>query len=194
VANSSQEIVIWSESQKLRNCSLLNFYSIEDNLFFDAWQIHYERVGKDGRFSHKEVTVYFVPDLSECLPSLESWREHWFTKKKDIAERERELALSKEVCLLKVLVHFLYLQRKILSISFDEYAPFVLLRKVIYCFMTPSRCSLVGLTKGKSVLMNWEDLSICLFHLCPVTDIKELDSELLDPHQLSFQQRPFCVS
>lgn len=45
-------------------------------------EIHYERVGKDGRFSHKEVTVYFVPDLSECLPSLESWREHWFTKKK----------------------------------------------------------------------------------------------------------------
>ncbi|KAL3338739.1 hypothetical protein AABB24_027719 [Solanum stoloniferum] len=59
-------------------------------------EIHYERVGKDGRFSHKEVTVYFIPDLSECLPSLESWREHWFTKKKDIAERERELALSKE--------------------------------------------------------------------------------------------------
>lgn len=59
-------------------------------------EIHYERVGKDGRFSHKEVTVYFVPDLSECLPSLESWREHWFTKKKDIAEREKELALSKE--------------------------------------------------------------------------------------------------
>ncbi|KAK4373430.1 hypothetical protein RND71_008814 [Anisodus tanguticus] len=59
-------------------------------------EIHYERVGKDGRFSHKEVTVYFVPDLSECLPSLESWREHWFTQKKAIAERERELALRKE--------------------------------------------------------------------------------------------------
>ncbi|KAM3281407.1 protein SHORT ROOT IN SALT MEDIUM 1 [Capsicum chacoense] len=59
-------------------------------------EIHYERVGKDGLFSHKEVTVYFVPDLSECLPSLESWREHWSTKKKAIAEREKELALRKE--------------------------------------------------------------------------------------------------
>lgn len=59
-------------------------------------EIHYERVGKDGRFSHKEVTVYFVPDLSECLPSLESWREQWFTQKKAIAEKERELALRKE--------------------------------------------------------------------------------------------------
>ncbi|OIT05507.1 hypothetical protein A4A49_49077 [Nicotiana attenuata] len=59
-------------------------------------EIHYERVGKDGLFSHKEVTVYFVPDLSECLPSLESWRELWFTQKKAIAEREKELALRKE--------------------------------------------------------------------------------------------------
>ncbi|PKI36802.1 hypothetical protein CRG98_042751 [Punica granatum] len=38
-------------------------------------EIHYERIGKDGLFSHKEVTVIFVPDLSDCLPSVESWRQ-----------------------------------------------------------------------------------------------------------------------
>ncbi|KAK7824020.1 hypothetical protein CFP56_034918 [Quercus suber] len=36
-----------------------------------------DRLGKDGLFSHKEVTVLFVPDFSECLPSLDAWRDQW---------------------------------------------------------------------------------------------------------------------
>ncbi|XP_042983456.1 protein SHORT ROOT IN SALT MEDIUM 1 isoform X1 [Carya illinoinensis] len=59
-------------------------------------EIHYDRVGKDGLFSHKEVTVLFVPDLSECLPSLEAWRDQWLAHKKDVAGREQQVALKKE--------------------------------------------------------------------------------------------------
>ncbi|PQQ19523.1 cell division cycle and apoptosis regulator protein 1 [Prunus yedoensis var. nudiflora] len=59
-------------------------------------EIHYDRIGKDGVFSHKEVTVIFVPDLSECLPSLDSWRDQWLAHKKAVAERERQLSLKKE--------------------------------------------------------------------------------------------------
>ena len=50
------------------------------NLIFKSTrclQIHYDRLGKDGLFSHKEVTVLFVPDFSECLPSLDAWRDQW---------------------------------------------------------------------------------------------------------------------
>ena len=50
------------------------------NLIFNSTrclQIHYDRLGKDGLFSHKEVTVLFVPDFSECLPSLDAWRDQW---------------------------------------------------------------------------------------------------------------------
>lgn len=65
---------------------------------FGLMQIHYDRTGKDGLFSHKEISVLYVPDLSECLPSLETWRDQWLTHKKAIAERERQLALKKEVC------------------------------------------------------------------------------------------------
>jgi len=53
-------------------------------------QIHYDRIGNDGLFSHKEVTVLFVPDLLDCLPSLNAWREQWLTHKKSIAEREKQ--------------------------------------------------------------------------------------------------------
>jgi hypothetical protein len=59
-------------------------------------EIHYDRLGKDGLFSHKEVTVLYVPDLSECLTSLDAWREQWLSHKKAVAERERQLALKKE--------------------------------------------------------------------------------------------------
>ncbi|XP_042494256.1 protein SHORT ROOT IN SALT MEDIUM 1-like [Macadamia integrifolia] len=59
-------------------------------------EIHYDRVGKDGLFNHKEVTVLFVPDLSDCLPSLEEWRDQWMAHKKSVAERERQLAMKKE--------------------------------------------------------------------------------------------------
>lgn len=74
------------------------------DLMFFTWklQIHYDRVGKDGLFSHKEVTVYFVPDLSECLPSLDTWRTQWLAHKKAVAERERQLSMKMEVSLLSL--------------------------------------------------------------------------------------------
>ncbi|KAL8053160.1 hypothetical protein ABFX02_05G053200 [Erythranthe guttata] len=60
-------------------------------------EIHYERVGKDGLFSHKEVTVLYVPDLADCLPSLDSWRDQWLNHKKAVSERERLQSLKKEI-------------------------------------------------------------------------------------------------
>lgn len=66
-------------------------------------QIHYDRYGKDGVFSHKEVSVLFVPDLSDCLPSLNVWKEQWLAHKKAIADRERHIAQKTEVCVSIVL-------------------------------------------------------------------------------------------
>ena len=66
-------------------------------------QIHYDRYGKDGVLSHKEVSVLFVPDLSDCLPSLNVWKEQWLAHKKAVVERERQIALKKEVCAFIVL-------------------------------------------------------------------------------------------
>ena len=48
-------------------------------------------------FSHKEVTVLFVPDLSECLPSLDAWRDQWLAHQKVVAERDHLLSLRREV-------------------------------------------------------------------------------------------------
>ncbi|XWS34124.1 hypothetical protein CRYUN_Cryun21dG0013100 [Craigia yunnanensis] len=59
-------------------------------------EIHYDRVGKDGLFSHKEVTVLFVPDLSECLPSFDTWRAQWLAHRKAVSERECQLSLKRE--------------------------------------------------------------------------------------------------
>ncbi|KAK7348760.1 hypothetical protein VNO80_23419 [Phaseolus coccineus] len=59
-------------------------------------EIHYDRIGKDGFFSHKEITVLYVPDLSDCLPSLDEWRDKWLAHKKVVAEREHQLSLKKE--------------------------------------------------------------------------------------------------
>ncbi|RVW32034.1 hypothetical protein CK203_097412 [Vitis vinifera] len=59
-------------------------------------QIHYDRIGEDGFFSHKEVTVLFVPDLSGCLPSLDTWRDQWLAHKKAVAERTCQLSLKRE--------------------------------------------------------------------------------------------------
>lgn len=28
-------------------------------------------------FSHKEITVLYVPNLPDCLPSLDEWRDQW---------------------------------------------------------------------------------------------------------------------
>ncbi|KAJ0737672.1 putative Cell cycle and apoptosis regulator protein [Helianthus annuus] len=57
-------------------------------------EIHYDRVGKDGLFSHKEITVLYIPDLSDCLPSIDAWRDQWLAHKKAISERERLQALK----------------------------------------------------------------------------------------------------
>ncbi|KAK4741392.1 hypothetical protein SAY87_024980 [Trapa incisa] len=59
-------------------------------------EIHYERIGKDGHFIQKEVTVIFVPNLSDCLPSLDSWREKWLAHKKSLAERGHKSSPKKE--------------------------------------------------------------------------------------------------
>nr|XP_027085807.1 protein SHORT ROOT IN SALT MEDIUM 1-like isoform X1 [Coffea arabica] len=59
-------------------------------------EIHYDRVGRDGIFSHKEVTVLYVPDLSECLPSLDAWRDQWLAHKKTFFEREQLQTLRKQ--------------------------------------------------------------------------------------------------
>ncbi|XVF03307.1 hypothetical protein REPUB_Repub04eG0249900 [Reevesia pubescens] len=59
-------------------------------------EIHYDRVGKDGLFSHKEVTVLFLPDLSECLPSFDTWRDQWLAHRKAVSEREQQLSLKRE--------------------------------------------------------------------------------------------------
>ncbi|TKY69650.1 Cell division cycle and apoptosis regulator protein 1 [Spatholobus suberectus] len=59
-------------------------------------EIHYDRIGKDGFFSHKEITVLYVPDLSDCLPSLDEWRDKWLAHKKAVTEREHQLSLKKE--------------------------------------------------------------------------------------------------
>ncbi|TVU07901.1 hypothetical protein EJB05_41277, partial [Eragrostis curvula] len=58
-------------------------------------EVHYNRIGKDGLFSHKEITVLFVPNLSECLPSVDVWKNNWITYRKAKAEREL-LTLKKE--------------------------------------------------------------------------------------------------
>ncbi|KAI3812370.1 hypothetical protein L1987_17077 [Smallanthus sonchifolius] len=59
-------------------------------------EIHYDRIGKDGLFSHKEITVLYIPDLSDCLPSIDAWRDQWLAHKKAIAEREHLHALKRE--------------------------------------------------------------------------------------------------
>uniref|UniRef100_A0A7N0UJN5 EF-hand domain-containing protein n=1 Tax=Kalanchoe fedtschenkoi TaxID=63787 RepID=A0A7N0UJN5_KALFE len=59
-------------------------------------EIHYDRIGKDGLFSHKEVTVLFVPDLSECLPSFDAWKTQWLEHRRAVADRERLNDLKRE--------------------------------------------------------------------------------------------------
>jgi DBC1 len=53
-------------------------------------QIHYERAGKEGNGSCKEITVLFVPNLSECLPAIEAWRAQWLAHRKALTEREEK--------------------------------------------------------------------------------------------------------
>lgn len=76
--------------------SYMFFFLFLSNYFWHL-QIHYDRIGKDGIFSHKEITVLYIPDLSDCLPSIDSWRDQWLAHKKAVAERERLQALKREV-------------------------------------------------------------------------------------------------
>ncbi|KAL5060788.1 hypothetical protein RYX36_032392, partial [Vicia faba] len=46
---------------------------------------------------HKEIIVLYVPDLCDCLPSLDEWHDQWLAHKKVVAERERQIYLKKEV-------------------------------------------------------------------------------------------------
>uniref|UniRef100_A0A0D9WR99 DBC1/CARP1 catalytically inactive NUDIX hydrolase domain-containing protein n=1 Tax=Leersia perrieri TaxID=77586 RepID=A0A0D9WR99_9ORYZ len=54
-------------------------------------EVHYNRVGKDGLFSHKEITVLFVPNLSECLPSMDLWKNNWIAYRKSKTEKEQRI-------------------------------------------------------------------------------------------------------
>uniref|UniRef100_J3MF26 EF-hand domain-containing protein n=1 Tax=Oryza brachyantha TaxID=4533 RepID=J3MF26_ORYBR len=58
-------------------------------------EIHYNRVGKDGLFSHKEITVLFVPNLSECLPPVDLWKNNWIAYRKSRTEKEQLLVKEK---------------------------------------------------------------------------------------------------
>ena len=77
------------------------------NLMFDLyvlmlccfWQIHYDRFGMDGLFSHKEITVLFLSDLSKCMPLLDLWRSQWLAHMKDVLQRERQIASKQKVCM-----------------------------------------------------------------------------------------------
>jgi len=53
--------------------------------------------GEREMFSHREVTVLFVPDLSECFPSLDAWRDQWLAHKRAVAEREAIFFGKREV-------------------------------------------------------------------------------------------------
>lgn len=59
-------------------------------------EIHYDRVGKDGLCSYREITFLFLPDLESCLPSLDVWRSQWISRREAKVEREREELLKKE--------------------------------------------------------------------------------------------------
>lgn len=63
-------------------------------------QIHYNRVGKDGLFGHKEITVLFVPNLSECLPSVDLWKKNWTAYRKSRTEKEQLIMKKEKVSLL----------------------------------------------------------------------------------------------
>ena len=52
-------------------------------------QIHYDRVSKDGLHSHREITVLYLPDLSNCLPSIDQWKSQWLAHKAAGAEKHK---------------------------------------------------------------------------------------------------------
>lgn len=92
-------------------------------------QIHYDRVGKDGFSRYREITLLFLPDLDNCLPSLDAWRSQWISRREARVEREQEAMLKMEkVCDLCIsmrnqFVFFLLMYRMINS-------PFMPYRKI----------------------------------------------------------------
>lgn len=94
----------------------LAFLSLQVNIYFETFlvwlftqfvlfigvlhlQIHYDRVGKDGFSRYREITLLFLPDLDNCLPSLDAWRSQWISRREARVEREQEAMLKTEkVC------------------------------------------------------------------------------------------------
>jgi hypothetical protein len=50
--------------------------------------VHYERLGEDGLPSHNDVTVIYIPDLSQVVPLLEDWQLRWTSWKQSKLELE----------------------------------------------------------------------------------------------------------
>ncbi|XP_024390876.1 uncharacterized protein [Physcomitrium patens] len=51
-------------------------------------EVHYERLGEDGLPSHKEITVMFLPTISDCVPSIEAWQAQWKARQQAKIESE----------------------------------------------------------------------------------------------------------
>jgi uncharacterized protein (DUF39 family) len=67
-------------------------------------QVHYNRVAEDGISSHKEITVMFLPNLSDSIPILEvgqaQSREQQQDKlEHDIADKDEKVCTIKEASL-----------------------------------------------------------------------------------------------
>ncbi len=67
-------------------------------------QVHYNRVAEDGISSHKEITVMFLPNLSDSIPILEvgqaQSREQQQAKlEHDIADKNEKVCTIKEASL-----------------------------------------------------------------------------------------------
>ncbi|MCO5553528.1 hypothetical protein L7F22_007050 [Adiantum nelumboides] len=50
-------------------------------------EVHYDRV-RDNNSTYKEIAVFLIPDLSGCLPTLNSWKLQW--------KQQREARLKRE--------------------------------------------------------------------------------------------------
>lgn len=56
-------------------------------------QVHYERQGENGLPSLKEITVMFLPSISDIIPSTEVWQARWRARQQ--AKLESEAAAKK---------------------------------------------------------------------------------------------------
>ncbi len=67
-------------------------------------QVHYNRVAEDGISSHKEITVMFLPNLSDSIPILEvgqaqSMEQQQAKLENDIADKNEKVCTIKEASL-----------------------------------------------------------------------------------------------